>query len=87
MRELEAGAVGFEFGLEASGCCCNCNGGETAGPDVGGASGVAPWLSGDASSPKKDLKTPLCCQAWMKNSCWAGSLTALTSLLPSGCFR
>lgn len=41
----------------------------------------------DASSGKKVLKTPLCCQAWMKNSCCVGSLMALTSLLPSGCLR
>lgn len=87
MIELAADAMGF--GFEASGCCCNCIGGDMAGADAGGASGVAPCLSDDdaASSPKKALKTPLCCQAWIKNSCWAGSLTALTSLLPSGCFR
>lgn len=85
MRELDADAMGFE--LVVSGCCCSCMGGDTVGADVGGASGVVPCLSGDASSPKKALKTPLCCHAWMKNSCWAGSLTALTSLLPSGCFR
>lgn len=63
MRELEAAAIGFGFRFAASGCCCNCIGGDTAGAEAVGASGVAPCLSVDASSPKKDLKTPLCCQA------------------------
>lgn len=49
---------------------------------VGGLSSDA-----EASSGKKVLKTPLCCQAWMKNSCWVGSLMALTRRRPSGCLR
>lgn len=55
--------------------------------DVGSPSGVALGFSSDASSPKKVLKTPLCCHAWMKNSCCAGSLITCINLLPSGCFR
>lgn len=48
---------------------------------------VSAASSPKASSPKKVLKTALCCHAWMKNSCWAGSLMALISRFPSGCLR
>lgn len=59
--------LGFGFGFDAMGGCCN--GVDDAGlcRDGGGAaSGVAPAMSaedGPASSGKKVLKTPLCCQA------------------------
>lgn len=49
--------------------------------------GVVLVFSSDASSPKKVLNTLLCCHAWMKNSCCAGSLITFMSLLPSGCFK
>lgn len=59
--------VGSEFG--SSGCCGNV-GAEAGAAEVGNvASGVRLRLSPEASSPKKVLKTPLCCHAWMKNSC------------------
>lgn len=89
MRGRGAGGMGSGVGseFERSGCCGSV-GAETGAAEVGAAaSGVRLLFSPDASSPKKVLNTPLCCHAWMKNSCWAGSRIALTSLLPSGCFR
>lgn len=89
MTGCGAGGMGSGFGSEfaSKGCCGNVGAGAGA-VEVGAAgSGVMLRCSPDVSSPKKVLKTPLCCHAWMKNSCWAGSRMALTSLFPSGCFR
>lgn len=59
--------VGSEFA--SSGCCGNV-GAEAGAAEVDVAtSGVTLRLSPDNSSPKKVLNTPLCCHAWMKNSC------------------
>lgn len=86
--EADARAFGFE---PIGGCCWGGMEDAGLGSEEGGAgSGASPALLSavdDASSGKKVLKTPLCCQAWMKNSCWDGSLMALTSRLPSGCLR
>lgn len=89
MTERGAGGMGSGVGSEfARGGCCGNVGAEIGAAEVGAAaSGVMLRLSPDASSPKNVLNTPLCCHAWMKNSCWAGSRIALTSLFPSGCFR
>lgn len=57
-------------------------GAKRASPDS-----AASALSGDSSSPKKDLKTELCCQDWMKNSCCWGSLIARINRLPSSFWR
>ncbi len=54
-----------------------------AGRCAAGGSPPSVVGSGLPSSSKKALKTVLCCQAWMKNSCCLGSLMARTSRLPS----
>lgn len=87
--ELGAGSMGSGVGsgFGRSDCCGMVRAERGAAEVDAAASGVILRFSPDASSPKKVLKTPLCCHAWMKNSCWDGSRMALTSLLPSGCLR
>lgn len=84
---IEPGACGIWLWFDGAGGCGieRVAGAERA--EAGAPSGVGLGFSSDASSPKKVLKTPLCCHAWMKNSCCAGSLMTLINLLPSGCFR
>lgn len=73
MTVADVDDMGFGF-VPIGGCCIGVveAGLGREGRGGGAASGVALALSaedGPASSGKKVLKTPLCCQAWMKNSC------------------
>lgn len=66
-----AGGMGSGVGSEfARGGCCGIVGADAGAAEVGApTSGVMLRLSPESSSPKKVLNTPLCCHAWMKNSC------------------
>lgn len=83
----EAGAGGMWPWFDGAGGCGIDRVAGAVRADEGAASGVVLGFSSDASSPKKVLKTPLCCHAWMKNSCCAGSLMTFINRLPSGCFK